>query len=362
MEFKIEKIDPEKLPLYEIFVGDGDDTGISLISLVDKPAIGVKGMAFSDASVMSFKKEEDKQIIVGPALIPDIKIKREDENGNQYFVKFSKETIQKMVEKFNRYGSNRRINAQHTERMVDAFIVEDWIVEDPLYDKSRKYGFEVPVGTYMIKVKVDDKDFWENEVKGEAMYGFSIEGLLSQMLVSLSEIPNYWEMEDNKEYETIDEFIDDLSITELCHIFEVFDGCSCHSGEGTHHQEFAIEDLLKDFKRKQKPVLSGLSPEAKSNIADAAKKASTIIKRGLVKSQPGIIHPNCKCQFEFNDNFTNMDFRKSAPYIGKDGKPYPCVLCDEAESQWNGRGYFQDVFGNRYTKISTFPYFVKQDA
>jgi hypothetical protein len=204
MKGKIKKLDPEKLPVYEIMVDEFDETGISLISLVEDPAIMVKGMAFNKSSMMSFKEVGDKQIIVGPALIPNMRIYREDEKFGQYYVVFSAETIAKMVEKFNKYGSNRKINIDHSNMMVDAFIIEDWIVEDAVYDKSRKYGIEVPVGTYMIMVKIEDKSFWESEVKGNGKFGFSIEGLLGQQLVSLSR----------------EATIDDLTLDDLIQIFE----------------------------------------------------------------------------------------------------------------------------------------------
>ena len=214
MKGRLKQIDPEKLPVYEIIIDENDETGISLISLVDEPAIMVKGMAFNDEkSLMTFKEVEDKQVIVGPALIPDMKIYREDDKYGQYYVKFTKEMIEKMVEKFNKYGSNRKINIDHSNQMVDAFIMEDWIVEDEVYDKSRKYGFEVPKGTYMIMVKIENKDFWEREVKGNGKFGFSIEGLLGQQLVKLSS--------KNIEKYGLDVTIDDLELIDLLKIFDL---------------------------------------------------------------------------------------------------------------------------------------------
>jgi hypothetical protein len=207
MKGKLKKIDKDKLPVYQIVVEDGDDTGISLISLVDAPAIEMKGMMFSKNQVMSFKEVGDKQVIVGPALIPNMKIYREDEKYGQYYVVFTEDTIAKMVEKFNKYGSNRKINIDHSNQMVDAFIMEDWIVEDSVYDKSRKYGIEVPIGTYMIMVKIEDTDFWNTEVKGNEKFGFSIEGLLGQQLVTLLK-----QEEAN---------IDDLELDDLLEIFEL---------------------------------------------------------------------------------------------------------------------------------------------
>lgn len=309
------KLDPEKLPVYEIVVEDDDQTGIQLISLVDQPAIGVKGMFFSedglDKSInYEFKETPDKQIIVGPALIPDLKIRRVDDKGNEYFVVFKKDTIEKMVEKFNRYGSNRRLNVDHSNRMVDAFIVEDWIVEDPVYDKSKKYGFEVPVGTYMIKVKIEDKEFWMNEVKDGGKFGFSIEGLLSQMLVSLSSV-----IEDTNEkiFESEDEIWDELDIIDMIELLELNDieypSCSC-SKDGLVHHEFAKE---------------------------------------------GLVHPNCKCDLFLGD------FTLQPNYIGKDGKEYPCEICNAAFRRWNTSGRFEDVFGNRYTKIDIAPYYIRRN-
>ena len=173
----------------------------------------MKGMTFNDTTIMSFKEVDDKQIIVGPALIPNMRIYREDEKYGRYFVKFTPETIEKMVEKFNKYGSNRKINIDHSNQMVDAFIMEDWIVENEVYDKSRMYGFEVPKGTYMIKVKIENKDFWEREVKGNGKFGFSIEGLLGQQLVKLSS--------KNVEKYGIEVSIDDLEIDDLLKIFNL---------------------------------------------------------------------------------------------------------------------------------------------
>jgi len=212
MMTELKKLDENNLPIYDIVVDENDETGISLISLVDEPAINIKGMAFSKSEMMTFKVI-DKQIIVGPALIPDMKIYREDEKYGRYYVKFSPETIVKMVEKFNKYGSNRKINIDHSKEMVNAFIMEDWIIEDEIYDKSKKYGFNLPVGTYMVKVKIEDKDFWLREVKDNGKFGFSIEGLLGQQLVQLSSkmISKYG----------IDATIDDFDLEDLLDIFNI---------------------------------------------------------------------------------------------------------------------------------------------
>lgn len=297
---KAKKIDETQLPLYEILIDENDETGMKLISLVDAPAIGIKGMMFHKEapSQFHFQTEKEKQVIVGPALIPDLKIKRKDEDGNEYYVMFSAATIEKMVQKFNKVGSNRRINIDHSDRMADGFIMEDWIIEDPTYDKSKKYGFELPVGTYMIKVKIEDQDFWMNEVKGEGKFGFSIEGLLDQKLVSLSQLEE-------------EATIDDLDIIDLCNIFGIFE---------------------------DQKITCGCSEKKNFELA------------GL----PGLVHPNCRC------NLMLGDFDKSPNYIGMNGKEYPCILCSQAKKNWDRSGRFSDVFGTNYSKVDIFPYYIKK--
>jgi hypothetical protein len=245
MKGKLKKIDKEKLPVYQIVVEDGDDTGISLISLVEDPAIVMKGMAFNNKEVMSFKEVGDKQVIVGPALIPDMKIYREDEKYGQYYVTFTKETIAKMVEKFNKYGSNRKINIDHSNQMVDAFIMEDWIVEDMVYDKSRKYGIEVPVGTYMIMVKIEDTKFWLEEVKGNEKFGFSIEGLLGQQLVSLSKQATIDDLTEEDLFQIFSElFIADSSNVDRVKYFEEDKRLVVRFNDGSYYTYFDIDEKV----------------------------------------------------------------------------------------------------------------------
>lgn len=302
MKGTLKKIDPNSLPVFEIKINEGDESGISLISLVNEPAINLKGMMFSDEETRytTFKEVSgEKQIIVGPAMIPNLRIYREDEVHGSYYVYFTPETIEKIVEKFNKFGSNRRINIDHSNKMVDAFIMEDWIVEDEVYDKSRKYGFEVPKGTYMIKVKIEDSEFWNNEVKGNGKFGFSVEGILGHQLVKFEK----QSIEEN--YKSIEEGIDDLNLIDLVRIFDLYEEAQC-----CREEKFAAKE--------------------------------------------GLVHPNCNCQLMLGD------YEKPSNYIGKNGESYPCPLCDEAKSQWNSRGYFDDVFGNRYTKIDRFPFYVKK--
>ena len=215
---KKSKIRMEDLPCYEITLEEDGNQGIRMVSLVKDPAIEMKGMYFSETDYVKeqtykFKTIEDKQIVVGPAMIPNKKILRKDENDMPYFVMFRPEVIKQMVDKFNKENNNKSINVDHSDRMVDAFIQQNWIIESSSYDKSKFYGFNnLPIGTWFIEVKVEDAAFWATEVKEEGKYGFSIEGLMGQSLMEYS----------------MDSIIDSLTEDELYDMFISIDDIDTH--------------------------------------------------------------------------------------------------------------------------------------
>ena len=131
----------------------------------------------------NFALNVDEQIVVGPLMIPDKLILRIDEEGEPYYVFFSKETIQKIAGKMMKNKLLDKMNVEHNpDRPVDGYMMETWIVSDPLKDKSNTYGFEVPEGTWMGMYKVENEDVWDL-VKDQQLKGFSIEGWFGNKLV-----------------------------------------------------------------------------------------------------------------------------------------------------------------------------------
>jgi hypothetical protein len=135
----------------------------------------------SGFSALSFADEEQK-IVVGPAMIPDMEIPRKDEDGDIYYVKFSEETIKEIMMKFMKEARTNATNQDHQEDLAaGAYVYESWLVEDPENDKANtKYGFNVPKGTWMVSMKIDDKETWKRVKNGE-LRGFSVEGLFSNL-------------------------------------------------------------------------------------------------------------------------------------------------------------------------------------
>ena len=157
---------------------EADNQGVEAISLVDKPAIEIEWITLNSEKPFYFLNEE-KMELVGPALIPNKEIIRYDGNNEPYFIFFSEETIKKIQEKYMKENKLTKINFDHDneKKNNNVYITESWLIEDE-FDKSKKFNFNLPIGTWMIKMKVDDLNVWK-EIKEGKYNGFSIECLLS---------------------------------------------------------------------------------------------------------------------------------------------------------------------------------------
>lgn len=166
-----------KLPIYEAFLSD-EETGIFKISLVESPAIEVDFVAYSEnKKPIQYAIVKDKQELVGALLIPEQLIYR-NQDGKEFFVKYTSESIAKIAEDFIANKRIDAINEEHSTRMADAYVIESWIIEDEEKDKSVLYSFNLPKGTWMAKVKIKDTDYWNEKIKSGEFKGFSIEGVL----------------------------------------------------------------------------------------------------------------------------------------------------------------------------------------
>jgi hypothetical protein len=135
----------------------------------------------NNMSKQYFQTDDEKRIVLGPAMIPDQKIFRKDAMGNPYYVFFSPETIKMIAEKYmrNKYTDNN--DQMHDGKAVrDVYVVESWIKEDE-NDKSVKYGYgELPVGTWFVSMKVKNDEIWK-KVKGGILNGFSVSGFFEEV-------------------------------------------------------------------------------------------------------------------------------------------------------------------------------------
>jgi len=171
----------DKLKLIEYGLGEEEDNmGVYAVSLVSEPAIMVDFVALSKQSLMLARVEDgEKRMLYGPALIPNQPIVRYDGNGDKYYITYSKETIEQTAQEFLKRNMHHNHTIQHEMPVNNLTVVESWVTMAN-HDKSMNYGFELPEGTWMIGVKVDDDNTWQAVKNGEVK-GFSIEGWFAPM-------------------------------------------------------------------------------------------------------------------------------------------------------------------------------------
>ena len=173
----------------ELVISDSnEELAIDAISLVTDPAIEVDFVYFNKGknNLTLAKIDEEKRMLVSPALIPNKNIYRYNAQTDQdYYVFFSKETVRKASEMYLKHNNHHKATYQHEERVSGVLTVESWIKEDDKYDKSIAYGFDLPIGTWFVKMRIDNDDMWERIKSGE-LKGLSIEGYFVDKMEMMS--------------------------------------------------------------------------------------------------------------------------------------------------------------------------------
>jgi hypothetical protein len=114
-------------------------------------------------------------------MIPNMDIPRRAEDGSIFYVTFSPETIAEIEMKYMKEARTNDTNLDHNDKSIaGAYIFESWIIENPEDKAKSVYGFDLPIGSWMIKMKVDDAATWAR-VKDGTIRGFSVEGLFADV-------------------------------------------------------------------------------------------------------------------------------------------------------------------------------------
>jgi hypothetical protein len=122
---------------------------------------------------------------MGLVLQPDQLIYRVDEDGNEFEMFFSAETIKDFSQNFFQSGFQLNSKLEHDEPIEGVTFVESWLVENPKIDKSAAFGLEYPKGSWLVSMKVDNDDIWNNYIKTGELKGFSIDGMVELEEVTL---------------------------------------------------------------------------------------------------------------------------------------------------------------------------------
>ena len=176
--------------IVELVIEDSNEAlAIDAISLVSAPAIEQDFVYFGkEKHNLTFAKvDEEKRMLISPALIPNKQIFRYDPNtDSEYYVYFSPETVRKASQLYLKHNNHHKATHEHNERVSGVLTVESWIIEDPKMDKSRLYGYDLPKGSWMVSMSIQNDDLWQKVKSGE-LKGLSIEGYFIDKMQKMSE-------------------------------------------------------------------------------------------------------------------------------------------------------------------------------
>ena len=161
---------------------------IDAISLVSAPAIEENFVYFGkEKHNLTFAKvDEDKRMLVSPALIPNKQIFRYNpQTDSEYYVYFSKDTVRQAAELYLKHNKHHKATYEHQDRVSGVLTTESWIKEGDM-DKSKMYGFDLPNGTWFVKMRIDNDDLW-NKIKEGELKGLSIEGYFVDKMQKMSD-------------------------------------------------------------------------------------------------------------------------------------------------------------------------------
>lgn len=197
----------KSIPVYELYVGDNDLDGLTGMGFVDNPAIQANFIYFKNKDINNYVMSsilEEKRIVVGPALIPNKKIIRQNSAGELYYAQFSEKTVEDLAHNFLKESKQHITTEQHAKPLKGIYMIESWIVKNEFDKIYTEYGYtidKVKLGSWCIMYKIDNEDTI-NKIKNREINGFSIEAYLSDKLTTLSsydELMNRIDKYKNKE-------------------------------------------------------------------------------------------------------------------------------------------------------------------
>lgn len=174
-----------ELPIYNAII-NSDEDGVLAVSLVDAPATEVNWLAFGKQEKLSFSFDDIKHCLTAPLMVCDTPIYRND-NGYEYYIQYSAETLRVMAEKMLRDNTFNEIDFQHDGNIIEKGKVS--LVELYIKDETKPSPFDVPNGSIICTYKINDNDIWNAATNG-TFNGFSLEGIFEVIPYNFSKENN----------------------------------------------------------------------------------------------------------------------------------------------------------------------------
>jgi len=279
-----------------------EDSEVFAISVVESPAIESDFLALSNSKTLLKVQDQDKRILSGAILIPNLPILRINDKGEEYHIFFSDATVNELSQRFLKNQNQSEVTMEHAVKVDDVTLVESWIKTDNVNDKSVKLGLDVPVGSWLGTMKVDNDDLWNNFIKTGHLKGFSVEALLKPKTNSNLNINK---MSENKDKTILDQ-IKELFASEKPDIIKE---------EKIDLSEYVklefVESKFTDLEKKIKTLESTISDmtsklEVKEEEVQEEIKAETKEVEETVKEEAEVI--------AMTDNTGEVNFSSHTPF------------------------------------------------
>lgn len=188
-------------PIYQIII-DNEEQGAFAMSLVSSPATETPFFYFGKQEEMRFEVEnEEKHLCTGVFMLADTKIYRRSENGEEYYVVFSKDVLRKLAQNFLRNGYNINVDLQHDMNYIDGVYLQELFVKDVERGINPKSFENVPDGSLFCTYHIENEEVW-NKVKDGTFKGYSLEGVF--------DVQQMFNDAEDAEYEEIVKLINEI--------------------------------------------------------------------------------------------------------------------------------------------------------
>lgn len=179
------------LPLFLAEINEAEDgSGVYCISFVTNPATEMPFFAF-DKKLMKYSIVDDKErIVTGVIMLANTPILRVDENGDGFYIVYTKDTLKLMAEKFLKEGYTSSVNIEHLPNSyVDSVNLREIYIIDREKGINPTMFSDAPDGSLIGTYKVRNDEVWDKIMKGE-VYSFSLEGYFNMKPVQLKKENN----------------------------------------------------------------------------------------------------------------------------------------------------------------------------
>ena len=213
-----------------------------------------------DATTLNaFLSKDEKMQVVAPLLIPERDVFRNDEIG-RYNMRFSNETIvelQSLAIENKLFDKKDLFKDTHDGGVAPSYVIDQWITQNENDKAYTEFGFNlarVPIGSWIVASQITDKNYWENEIKLNKKYAYSIEALMNLTIIKMNK------MEDTNLKLPDGEHIIDGKV------YVVKDGELKEVQEITEDQEEKVEEVMEDKAKEE-----GLEEKPKEEMATEEK-------------------------------------------------------------------------------------------